>query len=83
MRRGGRRAVGGGRVNEALRIRFLRGWDRYEPSQEVDYPHPGAAAELVRRGIAELVATEVRDSVRAPAPPAATPARAGRPRPRA
>lgn len=33
-------------------IKFVRCWGAYEPGRVVEFPHPGAAEELIRRKIA-------------------------------
>lgn len=33
-------------------LRFLQCWNGYDRGQEVNFPHPGLAEELIARGVA-------------------------------
>lgn len=42
-------------------LRFLKGWNGFDPDAEVEFPHPGLAEELVRQGIAEVRTEETTE----------------------
>lgn len=51
-------------------IRFVRGWNGYDPGREVAFPHPGLAEDLIRMRIAEPVASGPERGPEIPAHPA-------------
>ena len=36
-------------------LRFLRCWNGYDRGQEINFPHPGLAEDLVKMKVAELI----------------------------
>lgn len=61
-------------------LRFLQCWNGYDRGQEVSFPHPGLAEDLIRMRVAEEIRPAAPTGPEPPSPPApsAGPTRPGK-----